>query len=251
MLTPWAWEWLSICMQTHIEMGRTCNLYTERNDAGSLPYQHHWLKFVLVGSQKQRQKSQTNCAVQRKSLIHLSLTLHSFWRLMLSRLQRTRSWIDLFKLWPTFTCKTKCVLWLVSDFSIAMYALITWTNIQPSVSPLALELLMAILLILPHCWKEHELSGVHAGAHPSKASTGAQGRSALSAATVRHSRIHICGIIIEDKYYQVQSERVLCICAGAKELWNSTPAWALNAGKLSWRQGNRIPPWAATGVREY
>lgn len=50
-----------------------------------------------------------------------------------------------------------------------------------------------------------------------KPSCGAQGHSALSAATVLHSRIHICGIIIKDKYYQVQSERVLCICAGAKK----------------------------------
>lgn len=31
-----------------------------------------------------------------------------------------------------------------------------------------------------------------------------------------YSGIPICGIIIENKYYQMQSERVLCICAGAK-----------------------------------
>lgn len=49
---------------------------------------------------------------------------------------------------------------------------------------------------------------------------GSSGSSALSAATVLHSRIDICGIIIEDKYYYVQSERVLCICAGAKKLRN-------------------------------
>lgn len=48
----------------------------------------------------------------------------------------------------------------------------------------------------------------------------ASGSSALSAATVLRSRIDICGIIIEDKYYEVQSERVLCIYAGAKKLRN-------------------------------
>lgn len=67
---------------------------------------------------------------------------------------------------------------------------------------------------LPEREREHGLSGVHR-AHA--AEVRAQGRCALSAATVLDSRIHICGIIIEDKYYQVQSERVLCICAGAKK----------------------------------
>lgn len=117
--------------------------------------------------------------------------------------------------------------------------------------PIAPELLMAALLIWPHCWKEHELSGVHAGTHLSKALSGPQGRPALSAATVLHSRIHICGIIIEDKYYQVQSERVLCICAGAKELWNWTPAWALTTGELSWRQRNHMSLWASAGIGDY
>lgn len=72
-----------------------------------------------------------------------------------------------------------------------------------------------------------------------------QGCSTLSAATVLHSRIHICGIIIEDKYYRVQSERVLCICAGAKKLWNWAPAWSLTTAELSWKQRNHILPQAS------
>lgn len=111
--------------------------------------------------------------------------------------------------------------------------------------PIALALLMATLLILPHRWKEHDLSGVHAGTHLSGAESGAQGCSALSAATVLHSRIHICGIIIEDKYYRVQSERVLCICAGAKKLWNWTLSWSLTTAELSWKQRNHILPQAS------
>lgn len=85
------------------------------------------------------------------------------------------------------------------------------------------------MLILPHCWESaaHELSGEHAGARLSRE---AQGHSASPSATVLHSRIHICGIIIEDKYYQVQSERALCIYAGATE----SGALKLNTARGSW-----------------
>lgn len=86
---------------------------------------------------------------------------------------------------------------------------------------------MAALLILPH-WlagKSTVCLEVRVENPPQQGLVGggrggSSGSSALSAATVLHSRIDICGIIIEDKYYYVQSERVLCICAGAKKLRN-------------------------------
>lgn len=145
------------------------------------------------------------CFVQLKSSIHLQDKAAAW------------NWIKLFKLSPCITCDA-CIS-CSSSFHILLQENMNSSQrqIYSQVFLYCIEalngyiayfapLLKRTRIVWGSCWKQ-----------PQWGLVGFHGCSAFSVATVLYSRIHICGIIIEDKYYQVQSERVLCICAGAKK----------------------------------
>lgn len=97
-----------------------------------------------------------------------------------TRLQLTRSWIPLFKLSLHIPCDS-CMSRILAGFTFLYSNTCTHHKDKYTAKCFSAgsELLMATLLILPHCRRDHELSGVSCWKQLHQGLAGVQGCSAF------------------------------------------------------------------------